>query len=293
MKQLKSILQKIIFPHIVIVVIGIPVAAAMLVYSFAWTKTNAIVVYTSYVFSFYVLLISCVRTPKVYKRVKEFQDKNKYIVRYKSDVHLKVKISLSGSVIINVLYALLQFSLGFYYHSVWFYALGVYYALLTVMRGVLLRDTIRVTLGKNLPFEFRRYRFCGILLLLMNLTLAVIVAYIVWQNRGFEYHYIHTITMATYTFAALTMAIINVIKYRRFSSPILSAAKITSLVAALVSLLSLETAMLAAFGEENQEKFRQIMTGCTGAAVCTFILAMAVYMIIRATKEIKKGRKTE
>ena len=55
---------------------------------------------------------------------------------------------------------------------------------------------------------------CGALLVAMNITLAVIVAYIVHQNRGFEHGEIVTITLAAYTFTAVTMAIINIVKYK-------------------------------------------------------------------------------
>lgn len=125
----------------------------------------------------------------------------------------------------------------------------------------------------------------------MNLTLGVIVFYIVWQNRGFEYHYIHTIAMAAYTFTAMTLAVINVFKYRRYESPLMSAARFISLASALVSILSLETAMLTAFGEPGNDSFRQTMTAITGAAVCLLVLALAIYMIVHSTKEINRLKK--
>ena len=65
----------------------------------------------------------------------------------------------------------------------------------------------------------------------------------------------------------------------------------SSLVAAMVSMLSLETAMLTAFStEENTPLFRQIMTGCTGAVVCAAVLAIAVHMIVYSTKRIRELR---
>ncbi len=152
----------------------------------------------------------------------------------------------------------------------------------------MLRDTARVSVpGRNLIREFKRYRFCGVLLLLMNQALAIIVFFIVRQNRGFEYNYIHTIAMAAYTFTAMTVAVVNVVRYRRYESPLMSAAKAISLASAVVSILSLETAMLSAFGEQNDPVFRRTMTASTGAAVCIFVLTMAIYMIVRASKEIK------
>ena len=58
------------------------------------------------------------------------------------------------------------------------------------------------------------------------------------------------------------------------------------LTAALVSMLSLETAMLAQFGG-NQPEFRRFMTGASGGAVCVFVLGMAVYMIVHASRKLK------
>ena len=97
--------------------------------------------------------------------------------------------------------------------------------------------------------------------------------------------------MAAYTFTTMTLAVVNVIKYRRYESPIMSAARVISLASALVSILSLETAMLTAFGEPGNDSFRQIMTAITGSAVCLLVLAMAVYMVIHSTKEINRLKK--
>lgn len=287
MERLKYMLYHILFPHIALVLLVTPIAAVLLIYSLAVPNVNKVIVYTSYIFSFYALVLVCLRIPGIYKQASAFKKENRYLLRYASDVHLRVKLSLSGSLAVNILYALFQLFCAFYYQSVWFYALTGYYALLVVMRGFLLYNTLKSVPGQKRMLELKWYRFCGVLLLLMNLSLSVVVTYIVGQNRGFEYHYIHTIAMAAYTFTTMTVAVINVIRYRRYDSPLLSAAKAISLAAALVSMISLETAMFAAFGEEDSLVFRQTLTACTGAGVCMFILAMAIYMIIGATRAIK------
>ncbi len=291
MEQFKKILFKLLFLHKVVVILSVPLAIALLVYAFAYENANAVVTCISYVFSAYSLIILCARSPRLFRKVKDAKNNNRYITLYQSDAQLRVKISLYSSVALNVLYALLQLFSGFYFHSVWFYALAGYYTLLAAMRFLLLKDTRKIVAGENKFYEFLLYRLCGILLLLMNLTLSVIVFYIVWQNRGFAYHYIHTIAMATYTFTAMIFAVMNVIRYKRYESPLMSAARVTSLVSALVSLLSLETAMITAFGEPGNDVFRQTMTALTGTAVCLIILTLAIYMIIHSTKEIKKLKK--
>lgn len=291
MERFKRILTKLLFPPLAVVIILVPLATAMLIYAFAVEGAMPAVVYGSYFLSAYALTVLCTRSPVIFRKIKTVKTENKYINRYLTDAHLRVEISLYGTVAMNTLYAVMQLVSGFHFRSVWFYALSGYYVLLAVMRFFLLKDTRKRVPGEDKLSEFQRYRFCGILLLLMNLTLAVIVFFIVRQNRGFQYHYIQTIAMAAYTFASMTMAVINVVKYRRYESPLMSAAKAISLASALVSMLSLETAMLTAFGEGDDPVFRQIMTACTGTVVCLFVLGMAIYMIIRSTKEIKQIKK--
>ncbi len=291
MEQFKKILWKVLFPHMAVVIVSVPIAVALLIYAFSFEDANMVITYISYIFSAYSLTIICARSPILFRKLIEAKNSNKYITLYQSDAQLRVKISLYSSVTLNILYALLQLFSGFYFHSIWFYALAGYYTLLAIMRFFLLKDARNIVAGKNKFYEFLLYRFCGTLLLLMNLTLGVIVFYIVWQNRGFEYHYIHAIAMAAYTFTAMTLAVINVFKYRRYESPLMSAARVISLASALVSILSLETAMLTAFGEAGNDSFRQIMTAITGTAVCLLVLAMAIYMIIHSTKEINRLKK--
>lgn len=291
MEQFKKILWKFFFPHKAIVILSVPVSAALLVYAFGFENANIVISCIGYVISAYSLTILCVKSPILFRRLTEAKKKNKYIILYESDAKLQVNISLYSSVILNTLYALMQLLSGFYYHSVWFYALSGYYALLVVIRFFLLKDTRKIIPGKDKFYEFLVYRLCGVLLLLINIALSVIVTYIVWQNRGFKYHYIYTIALAAYTFTTMILAIINIIRYRRYESPLLSGARVISLVSAIVSMLSLETAMLTAFGEPGSESFRQTMTALTGAVVCLLVLAIAMNMIIHSTKEIEKIKK--
>lgn len=107
-------------------------------------------------------------------------------------------------------------------------------------------------------------------------------------DRGYEYPGTLIYAMAAYSFYAIITATINVIKFRRHGSPILSAAKAISLVAALVSILSLETAMLAQFGGEDDPLSRKAMTGATGGGVCVIVLGMALFMIIKASRQLKQ-----
>ena len=137
--------------------------------------------------------------------------------------------------------------------------------------------------------ELIKYRACGWIFLTMNLVLSVMVFFMIYWNRTFEHDEITTITMAAYTFTSLTVAIINVIKYRKYDSPIYSASKAISLAAASVSILTLESTMLTTFGGETMDAFTQkLMLGLTGGAIAAFIIGMAIYMIHQSTKRLKQ-----
>lgn len=217
----------------------------------------------------------------------------KTVARYRGDVRFRMTCTLTGTFVMNVLYAVMQLILGLHADTNWFYCLSAYYALLSLLRWMLLSNVRKGHIGGDLLYEYKRYRFCGWVLLIINQALISIVVLIVRWNRGYSYHEIVTIALATYTFYSLTMAIINIVRFRKFNSPILSASKALSLTCACVSMLSLETAMISAFGEGENELFRRIITALSGGAVCLLVLIMAIYMIVHATKEMKRIKQGE
>jgi len=209
--------------------------------------------------------------------------------RWQDDTRLRVNVSLYGSLAWNALYGIFQLWLGFYHHTFWFYSLGAYYICLGVMRFFLVRHTTRYAPGERLQTELKKYRACGIVFLVMNLALALIIFFMVYWNRTFQHHMITAIAMAAYTFTALTTAIINVIKYRKYNSPVFSASKAISLAAALVSMLTLESTMLTTFGDGTMTAIeRKWMLGATGGVVSLLIVATAIYMIVVGTKKLKQ-----
>lgn len=111
---------------------------------------------------------------------------------------------------------------------------------------------------------------------------------ILYQNKGFKYQGILIYVMAMYTFYMTTHAIVDLVKYRRYKSPVMTMSKVVTLSAALVSMLSLETAMFSQFGKDMSPKDQWLMIVLTGAGVSITVITMSLYMIIKSTKEIKK-----
>lgn len=288
----KKIGKTIFYPHIAVAVTLIPVSILFLAYSMAVLGAESPVAVVSYVISAYALTVWCVRIPTVIKFFKAFKTENKLAVRWQNDTRLRVNVSLISSLVWNVAYALFQLALGFLHSSFWFYSLSGYYLLLAVMRLLLFRYTAANTTGASLRKELLSYRFCGIILLFMNTLLSLIVFFMVYWNRSFPHGEIVTITIAAYTFASLTVAIVNTLKYKKHKSPVYSASKMISLAAASVSVLTLESTMLTTFGETDALT-RRLMLAFSGGAVSVFVVAMAVYMIVGSTKKLKFIRSEE
>ncbi len=203
--------------------------------------------------------------------------------RYSTDIRFKYRVSLHVGLTVNLAYIVIKLIYGVYFGSMWFVALAVYYTLLALTRLFL----IRYRRENDMEGELRVYRSCGYVLLIINQALTGIVIFMVRDGRAFDYPGVLIYAMAAYSFYAVTVAVINIVKTRKHNSPILSAAKAVDLVAATVSILSLETALLARFGGEDDPMFHKVMTGATGGGVCAVVIAMAIYMIARSSREIK------
>ena len=285
----KKIGKALLFPHIAIMILLVPVATVLLVGSMVFIGTESPIAYISYVLAAYTLTVWCFKIPRIIKYFKSFKDDNKYARRWQDDVRLRVNVSLFGSLAWNALYGLFQLWLGFYHHTFWFYSLGAYYICLGVMRFFLARHTTRYAPGERMRDELIKYRACGIVFLPMNLALALIVFFMVYWNRTFEHHMITAIALAAYTFTSMAVAIINFVKYRKYNSPVFSAAKAISLAAALVSMLTLESTMLTTFSDGTMTAVEQKwMLGATGGAISVLIIATAIYMIVTGTRKIKQ-----
>ncbi len=288
MEGFKKICKALLFPHMAVMIILIPIAAAFLIYSMLVLGTETIPAYISYVLAAYTLTIWCVRIPKLIKLGKAIKDENKYAQIWKDDVRLRVSLSLFGAFIWNTAYALLQLGLGYLHSSFWYCSMAGYYISLALMRFFLVAYTRKHEAGEKMQVELKKYRNCGWIFLVLNLALSLMIFFMVYWNRTFIHHEITTIAMAAYTFTAFTVAIVNIVRYRKYNSPVYSASKAISLAAACVSILTLESTMLTTFGDGTMDMFtRKLMLGLSGGAVSVFIVGMAIYMIVQSTKKLK------
>ncbi|MBE6132780.1 MAG: hypothetical protein E7180_05280 [Erysipelotrichaceae bacterium] len=288
MERLKKIVNKLLFPHMALVLVLFPVSMALLICSMVFLGTESVLSYVSYMFSFYSLTIVCLRIPQIIEFIKKYKNSNKLLVRYQNDINFRINLSLYLSLVLNVAYSIFQLCLGLYHKSFWFISMSVYYVLLSLMRFYLVNHTKKNKPGEDLLIEYKRYNICGWVMLLMNLTITAIIFFIIYFDRTFYHHQITTIALAAYTFLTFSLSIYNFIKYRKFNSPVYSAAKSINLVAACVSMMTLTTTMLTTFGGEDVVEYKKLLLTMVGVVVSLFILAISIQIIIFTSKNLKK-----
>ncbi|HIW74677.1 MAG TPA: hypothetical protein H9684_10160 [Firmicutes bacterium] len=297
MKRLKAVLKKLFFlPPLPTVLIAVP--SFLFVFVMLGSGDQSALSYAAYLLSAYALVITVTGITGVVEAAQNGFRELPLVKKLRGtalgsrllgDAVFRSEVALHGGLLANLLYVALNLFSGARYRSAWFAVLAFYYALLSVMRAVLVRYVRRRPLGEEIACELRRYRACGIILLVMNQALVGITVYMVTQNRGFSYPGFLIYAMALYTFYITISAAVNVVRYRKRGSPVMSAAKVVNLTAALVSMLSLETAMLARFGGD-EPAFRRLMLAASGGAVCVVVLTMAVCMIVQSTRRLKRQK---
>ncbi|MBQ8724522.1 MAG: hypothetical protein IJY74_02470 [Oscillospiraceae bacterium] len=281
-----------LYPPFWVIVLLTLACTAALVYTFAGSHEAHPAAYVTYVLSFYTLtsvVMRCIKViPKHFRSIKQKIYENPIGERLMTDMPFRTHVSLYSSLLVNLLYVALNVVSGFLYNTVWFFVLAFYYTILAVMRFLLVRFVNRTGIGNDRFKELRRSRLCGIILLTINLALSGAVLMILYQDKGYEYHGVLIYIMAAYTFYITALAIVNLVRYGKLGSPVMSMTKIISMAAALVSMLSLETAMFSEFGKDMLPEDQRLMIVLTGAGVSVVIVTMSVYSIVRNSIEIKE-----
>lgn len=212
----------------------------------------------------------------------KYIQKTKLGIRLKEDKRYRIVSFAICGFSINILYALYNGTLGIISHSIWFLSLCAYYTVLSSMRfGVIMQDR------RNISTENFITKFCGIMLIVLSLVLSGSVYLSLTHNVAVKHQEIIMITIATYTFYKVVLAIVNTIKIRKENSLLLSTIRNIGCADAAVSILSLQRSMLVSFGEMELDKI-YMMNTLTGAGVFIIIIVLGISMIVKSLKKCKK-----
>lgn len=246
-------------------------------------------VYLIYGMSAYALTILVIAIPRLVRTIRTGLTASPILQRiarsalgrqYLHDPAFRGKVSVYQGMIVNFFYVVFRIIAGIRYASVWFLSMAVYYLVLGGLRAYLIFCFRR---RKCVP-EIRCYRITAWLLFLLNIPMGGMILLMVVTNSGYSYPGYIIYLSALYSFYSMTVAVINLVKFRRIGSPILSAAKVLNFVSAMMSILGLQTAMIAHFSQEWAH-FRRMMNAITGGCVYCAVIVIAVFMLLRSTKE--------
>ncbi len=201
----------------------------------------------------------------------------------------KSLVSVTYSLIINIIYAIFQVVLAFLSWSVWYGALATYYTVLCLIRGgILIKHAKRQSIDDKEKYrlnQIKSYRNCGIYLSLLTLALSAAIVQMVIYNQGFKYAGGMIYVMLLYASYKLIKSIVNIARARRNDDYTTKSIRIVGFADALVSILALQTAMFQAF---SQDFVPYIPNSITGGVVVLIIIILGTYMFANGQKQIKK-----
>ena len=173
------------------------------------------------------------------------------------------------SLVFNIAYCVYHIAYGAATTSWWFLAIGIYYAILSIVRFVVLRHKGNRQL---------LVRFTGVMLIALSFSLVgtVILAFI--KDRGTRFPLVAMLAIATYTFTKITLATIKWIKAQKGKSAKMLTLRNISFANALVSIYSLQRSMLVSFDGMTATEIR-IMNVATGSAVCIVVFLLGLNLV--------------
>lgn len=234
------------------------------------------------------------------------------IKRYKSDEIYRNKVNLYNGAITGLGFTLVQLYGGIRYQSAWFFAFGVYYGVLTIVKFYLAR---RVGIkGKK---GWKIFRTVGLVMSILNVALVVMISIMIANPAVVFHEYSLVIAIITggWTLISAGMTVHNVAEMRNKNDPVALADRLVNLTTAVASVLMLQTSLIASITTPQIEKvkgyieefgsfanipeqiagwFTDLFQGLatsntiTGAIVAIFTSGITIYMIIRGTAEGKK-----
>lgn len=293
----RKLLQKLLHPPGWVLIFVPLLSFAALAAVFIRQCPENILVYLIYSLSAYSLTIWLAALPGLTKRAKSAMMGSKLMRkaaaspimgRYFKDLAFRGSISIYQGIAVNLFYVAFRIMAAIRYVSVWFLSMAVYYLVLGGLRAYLI-----VCYRRRTPeLERRCYHTTAWFLFLLNIPMGGMIVLMVRTDSGFSYPGYVIYLSALYTFYTMITSAINLIRFRRLGSPILSAAKVLHFVAAMMSILGLQTAMISRFSESG-ENYRRMMNAITGGFVYGIVILIAIYMLLHGRYLRKKAESVE
>lgn len=270
------------FPLIVVLSIA---SGAGLIWVFLFHFEQHPAAYILYTLSAYSVTALCVRLPGAVRSTKQWLSDHPKIHALLKNEELKFRLSLYFQQLINFSYGIFKIATGVVIGSAWIGCDGIYNMAQALIQ---LFQILRRRKSGTLLRQWRSYRMCGVLILLMHFSLIGIVFQMVNWNRSEEQGQIMVIATAAFAFYKFISSFIDIAKDRRHLHPVDSSVRMLELSQAIFAIFSLQASMFHTFG--TGERWEYWLNLGTGSTVCLLTVSMGIYMIRRGNREIKKQK---
>ncbi|MBR3973625.1 MAG: hypothetical protein IKJ99_06705 [Oscillospiraceae bacterium] len=261
---------------------------AALIWVFVQGLEKSISAYVLYALSAYLLTAICIKLPSTVKGTKNWLERHHKIKAALKNKELHFKLELYFEQCINFAYGIFKIVSGVVIGSAWIGADGIYNFTQAMIQ---LFQILRRKKPGSISKQWKSYRLCGVLMLLMHLTLIGIVFQMVNWNRVEEHGEIMIIATAAFAFYKMISSFIDIARDRKHTHPVDSSVRMMELSQAFFAIFSLQAGLLHTFGTgESWEHWMNLATGC---AVCLLVSATGVYMIRRGSRELRKIQEKE
>ena len=241
----------------------------------------------------FVTVLSCKR---LFKRIGRVADKFFFTRNLHKNYEFRSIFFGVISLACNVGYTVFLCVTALKYRSTWYGALAVYYILLSTARGGVLGQNAKDT--RKYKYDFIKlykakavnYRYCGFMLMAISLALSLSVIQMFVDGASFYTPKAFIYAFAVVALYRMIMAIYNFVKASKKDDLVVRAVRYLNLITALVTLLSLQTAIFAAFGLVLPTA---IVNAAVGTLICLVAMSLGIYMVSFSCAVCKKICKEE
>lgn len=219
------------------------------------------------------------------------------IAKIKDNENLKVSITSSFSLVINLVFIVYNLYLGTSLGNGWNYAISIYYTLFLIIRsgtGIYEIRGIKST-DDQISKKYKRrnlYLIESILVMLIDLALVMPITLMIREDRMINYSSIAAIAIAAYTAYKIIIATRNFIKSRKNDNLSIKMMRNLSFIDALVSILTLQYTLIMTFGSGID---RNLLPICATVSFVIYglILVISTVLLVHSIKLFKNRRNEE
>lgn len=187
----------------------------------------------------------------------------------------------------NIIFAIIKYLFAFTLPSLWFFVNALFLTVLSISRFFSIKkyNLSKLIKDKKTKIEigYKHYLRNGILLILLGIMYFFVSVYMYYKGTNTTMHEYLTYLVALNAFWSISWAIYGMIKYKKKSSPILKAIKLTNFANALTSMVLTQVVLLDTYANNN---YLSNINGYTGMGVSIIIIIIGLYMIINIQKEL-------